>query len=274
MPHAYVTPETLRGTGALNLGTGTGYDVRLRGVVEAVSKEIDRYVVRTFQPQVRTRTFDGDASTLLLVPDLIAVTTLKEDNNEDGTFDTTWNANDYILRPLNADPTEDYGRPYTSIMVSPKSNGTQDEFLAGPQRYEIDGTWGWNAVTRLSAVAASGSLDSTGTSLTVDTAGLEPGQTIIIDSEQIYIRETATTAITAARGVNGSTAGTHGSRSAINYYVYPEPIVEAAIIQAARLWKRKDSGFADQIGFPETGVMVTFRGFDADVKHYCSRTRG
>ena len=268
MPHTYVSVTMLKGTGALNID-GTAFDTRLRQVGEAIADELDRFTARTFQPQVRVKTFPGDDSTLLLVDDLIKVTSLKEDTNKDGTFETTWDATDYILRPLNSTPTKDYGRPYTSIMVNPNSNGSQDIFLPGPQMYEIDGTWGYNAVTRATSVKTSGSLGYTATTVTVNTSGVEPGMTVLIDSEQLYIESTASggTSLTVERAVNGSTAGTHATTATIDRYVYSGPLVEASLIQAARLWKRKDSGFASQVGYPDTGVVVTFRGgLDSDVK--------
>jgi len=271
MPHAYVTLETLKSTGALNLGTGTPYDTRLRQLTEGIAEQVDRYANRaktTFQPRTDTLYFSGDNSTLLLVPDLISITSLKEDNNQDGTFDTTWNANDYFLMPYNADPTSDWGMPYNALQVSPKSNGTQDAFLAGPRRYEIVGTWGYREVTGTTGAKTSGTIGTSGTTtFTADTAGIEPGMTILVQSEQMYVKSTSGTAVTVERGVNGSTATTHATTLDVNYYIYPQPVQEATIIQASRIWKRKDSGFASEVGFPDIGMTTTWRGgLDPDVK--------
>lgn len=268
MPHAYITSTTLKGTGALNID-GTAYDTRLRLLIENISTQVDRHTSRIFQPITATRTFNGDDSTLLLVNDLIAVTSLKEDSDQDGTFDTTWDAKDYMLLPHNAEPTEDWGRPYTYLMVNPKSEGTQDIFLDGLKRYQIVGTFGWNRTVKDTGVDTSGSLGSTATTVNVNTAGIEPGMTIFIDSEQIYVESTgaAGTALTVLRGVNGAASGTHATTAGIDYFLYPGPIAEAVMIQSSRLWKRRESGFANQLGYPDTGIMQTWSGgLDPDVK--------
>ena len=270
MPYAYVTVTTLTSTGALSID-GTAFDARLRQVAEAVTRQIDRYANRTFQTYEATRTFPGLATTLLMVPDLVKVTTLKEDTNYDGTFETTWESTDYILEPENANPTStaENGLPYTRLRVNAASNGTQDLFLAGAKRYQVIGTWGYWEVTRDISVDTSGSLGSTATTINVNTSGIEPGMTVLIDSEMIYVESTgaAGTALTVRRNQNGSTAGTHATTKDVNHYVYPYDIREAAFIQAARLWKRKDSGFASQVGFAEIGQMSVWSGgLDPDVK--------
>jgi hypothetical protein len=226
VPHSYVTVTTMNGTGVLNL-PGTAYDTRIRQFSEGISHQIDTYLGRVVHPRTGTFYFDGHGNNILTVPDLISVTSLKEDNNGDGTFDTVWDADDYLLYPRNALPTQDYGRPYNTVYVNPSSNGTQDEFLAGLNRYEIIGTWGYIDV-RLDSINAAG------------------------------------TALTVLRGQNGSTIGTHADNQDIGYYTYPAPILEAAIIQAARIWKRKDSGFASEVGLDSAPVWRG--GFDPDVK--------
>lgn len=269
MPHAYVSVTFLKGTGALNVD-GTPYDTRLRQLAESVAYEIDRYCNRTFQPYDATFDFPGDGGTILTIRDLIAIGTLKEDDGNDGSFDTNWAAADYILHPLNAQPTDEWGRPYTTIMVSPKSDGSQDVFLAGPNRYRIDGTWGYMGVTRDSGAQTSGTT-GTGTTIPLNTVGVEPGMMILVGSgavrERIYVQSTATNTLTVRRGQYGSTSSNHATTLTVNYFVYPPPIVEAAFIQTARLWTRRNSGFATQLGIPETGVIQTFAGgLDHDVK--------
>lgn len=268
----YISVETLKGTAALNIAssTGTDFDFRLREIGESITRTFDAYMSRVIHPMTRTMYFSGDDSTKLLVPDLVALTTLKEDTNDDGTFETTWGTADYILSPFNADPTSDWGRPYTSVLVSLKTGATQDVFLAGVRNYELTGTWGWRSVTVATGRGCSASIDSTATAIAVNgtlAGAIEIGMTLLVDSEQVYVRAHGSgTSITVDRAVNGSTAGTHGSGSAIRAYTYPEPIVEAALIQAARLWQRRNSGYAGTIGFPDSGVMMVFKKIDDDVR--------
>lgn len=266
MPYSYVSVTVIKGTGAGNID-GTAYDTRLRTLSEAVALQIDRYCGRTFQPYDGTHFYAGDDGTLLIVNDLISLSggTIVEDDNNDGTFDLNWADDDHLFLPRNAQPTSEWGRPYTALMVNPKSNGTQDVFVAGPERYRLIGTFGYSSILRDPAINSSGSL-GTGTTITVDGTSLEPGQTILIDTERIYIRSTSGTSLTVDRGVLNTVVGTHASGTKVQYYDYPAPIKEAALIQSTRLWQRRNSGYASSVGIPETGQIVTWRGLDEDVK--------
>ena len=80
MTNAYASLESIQASAVLNITT-TAYNTRLRELLERVSRLIDRYCNRHFYVLVATRTFDGDGGTELEVPDLIAVTSLKTDDN-------------------------------------------------------------------------------------------------------------------------------------------------------------------------------------------------
>ena len=58
MTNAYADLTTLKSTGVLNI-SGTGYDTRLRELLEAASRLIDRYCNRHFWVLHTTRKFDG-----------------------------------------------------------------------------------------------------------------------------------------------------------------------------------------------------------------------
>lgn len=278
MPYTYINVDTLKGTGALNLN-GTAFDVRLRQLGEAVSTSINGYTNRRFQPFVGTKFYSGNGGAALRVGDFVSIPSagIMEDDTSDGTFNVTWGTLDYIFAPYNADPTGS-GKPYTSIEVSPYSNGTQDAFLAGVRNYRIIGTWGYNIATSLSGHIASANIDTTQTTFnTTASVGsvIAIGDTIRINSEMMYVqnKDAAGTLITVARAQNGSTAGSHGQTTAtITVYAYPSPITEAAFIQVARLWTRKDSAFANSIGFGENVTNVR-PGLDKDVKELLNTYR-
>jgi len=273
MANSYVSLPTVRGTGALDLGTGTALDRRLLLLIEDVSRGVDRFSNRQFFILEEQRQYDGDGKDELLVSDLIAVGTLEEDSNADGTFNTVWNAADYRLWPYNAAPTSSWGRPYSKLVVNTASDGTQDIFQKGQRNYRVTGTWGYTNVTVDSGRNGSDTLDSTSTELvlTGGTNGtfIEVGHTLFLNDEQMYVTSASSgaTAVTVERGVNGSTATAHPT-SDVNVVQYPGPITEAVIMQTSRLCKRKDSAFATEIGFPESGQMMVFRGLDPDVKQF------
>lgn len=259
MSNAYLTLDTLKGTGALNIA-GTAYDARLLSLIENVSRQVDKETNRHFFFETGTKFFDGDGGQELFIPDLISIDTFKEDSNNDGTMETSWATTDYLLEPHNARPTNENGRPYTRIRVSPKTGGTQDVFQKDIKNYELSGTWGFRQVTKDSSRNGTLADGTTGT-LVFDgsTANIEIGQTLLIDSEQTYVKSISGTAAQVDRAVNGSNGTAHTNKDCL-IVQYPGEIVEAIFIQASRLWKRKDSGFASQVGFPETGQLTVFQG--------------
>jgi hypothetical protein len=248
MTNAYVSLDTLKSAGVLNI-TGAGDDKRLLQLIEAVSRLIDRYCNRHFYVLSATRRFDGDGSPTLLVPDLISVDAngLKTDDNRDRVYETTWAATDYLLLPSNADPASSgnpQARPYTRIEADVDA-GTKRAFPAGIRTVQLSGQWGWRRDLKRATETANAIADAATASVTVSSrTDVEAGHTILIDSEQMYVRSYSGNTLTVTRGVNGTTAASHSGGASIDIYEYPDPIVEAAVIQAARLWKRKDSAFA------------------------------
>ena len=268
MTNAYVSVDTLKSSSVLNI-SGAGDDQRLRMVADSVSRMLDRYCNRHFYVLRATRKFDGGGTTLLL-PDLISVDAngFKTDDDKDRTFETTWASTDYLLLPSNADPLtagNPESRPYTTIEVDIDA-GTKNDFPQGRQMVQIAGQWGWWQHLKRAAETANAIADATTTSVTVSSrTDVEAGHTILIDSEQIYVRSYSTNTLTVDRGVNGTTAASHGAGASIDIYEYPGPVVEATIIQTARLWRRKDSAYSGATGFPETGQAKASRGLDPDV---------
>jgi len=270
MNNSYLDLQTIKDQGGFNLSTGTALDKRMLMLLENVSREVDLWCNRFFYYEIATLTFDGPGGGTLRVPDLISLSSVKEDNNLDGTFDTTWGFDDYILYPLRASPTSTSGkaRPYTHLQVSDKSNGTQDEFIREQNNYQLVGTWGFQKVTSDSGL--NGTLaDATATSMVLTgsaTGTIEPGHTCLIDDELVYVITTSGTAATVSRAIN-NTVGTAHTNKSVNLIRFPGAIQEAVLIQTARMWKRKDSGYADTIGLAETGQVVTWAGgLDQDVK--------
>lgn len=282
MPNAYVTLSALKGTAALNF-TGTAYDARLLTLVEAVSRQVDAYCGRHFYPLTETRNFDGPSpsGTRLPLPDFVALTAVTEDTNSDGTFETTWTTSDYVAWPYNAAPTSEWGRGHMALLVNAKSNGSQDAWLTGQQMYQVAGTWGWRAFVVDTGERGSGTLSATGTALTLTASStLSVGETVRVENEYLYVIGTGTAGtatgtgiVTVQRAVNGST-GTAHSTGTVQSLVFPLEVREACLIQVARLLKRRESGFATQIVFLETGAVATFSSeLDPDVKAMLARYR-
>ena len=274
MTNAYADLTTLKSTGALNIA-GTGYDTRLRELLEAASRLIDRYCNRHFWVLNTTRKFDGNGTDSLLVPDLLSVTSLKTDDNKDRAFETTWAATDYLLYPPNAEPTKPWGRPYSRLLVDIEA-GNEDAFTTGRQTVQIDGKWGFRDLTEDSGadINEGAQYSATDTTLTVtDGSKFAVGETLLIESEQLYITAISTNDLTVDRGVNGTTAAVHADSTDISTYRYPEEVVVACLLQTSRLWKRKDSGFSSSVGLPQSGTFKVYQGLDPDVRQLLSPYR-
>jgi hypothetical protein len=74
--------------------------------IESASREIDSYTERVFyqtgsEGTPVTRVYVPQDLYVVETDDIISVTTLKTDSNGDGTFDTTFDASDFQLEPLN-----------------------------------------------------------------------------------------------------------------------------------------------------------------------------
>ena len=89
MTNAYASLTALKSGGSLNI-SGTGDDTRLRRLLEHVSRQGDNVCQRHFFSFTQTKEISGSGfARILLSDDLISVTTLKEDDNLDGTYNIT-----------------------------------------------------------------------------------------------------------------------------------------------------------------------------------------
>ncbi len=141
MTNAYADLDTLKSPAVLNL-TGSAFDSRLLALLEDVSRWIDTHCNRHFYVLTASRRFDGAGGTQLLIPDLVSLTTLASDEDQDRVFETTWSNSDYLLYPLNAEPQQPWGRPHSRILVDTAA-GSRASFPSGPSTVEITGRWGF-----------------------------------------------------------------------------------------------------------------------------------
>lgn len=274
--NAYVSVDAFKGSGVLDI-TGTSEDTRIRLLLEAVSRQVNRHCRRHFFVLEMARKFNGDGGLTLHVPDLISIDTsgLKTDDNKDRTFETTWPTTAYLLLPSNSNPTgkTDLSQPYRVIEVD-VDRGTEDCWTKGIETVQVDGKWGWWEWTVAATETLGADITATATSITVSArTDIEAGHTILIGTEQIYVKSYSTNTLTVVRGVNGSTAATATSGAAISIYQYPDAVREAVIIEAARLWKRRSSGFASVIGLETGEFAVVTGGLSSESKMFLSSYR-
>ncbi len=111
----------------------------------AASRAVDHYCGRVFwdADSSSARTFRTDDPWTVRVPDFHTITSVKTDETDDGTYDTTWSASDYVLSPADGVVNGDTGWPYHTIeAVESRCFPTRGRRY----RVEIDARWGWAAV--------------------------------------------------------------------------------------------------------------------------------
>ena len=221
-----------------NPAAGAGDDDEMFQLLLAVSEWVDHHCNRHFYPRTQTLELDGNGSARLLVPDLISLTSLKEDTTDDKTFNETWAANDYWLEPYNAEPAQHWGQPYTSIRV--RQHGTKDAFSVGEQHFQVAGIWGYRRFKEDSGTDLNdASMTTTKTTVAVDDGTqFAIGQTIMIGDEQMLITNISSNNLTVTRAINGTTAVAHADSSDVYILRWPASVERAALIQTSRIWTR------------------------------------
>ena len=119
-------------------------DTLLENAIEGASRRIDGYCGRRFYQQNATLSLYAiDSYTLPTQDDLYSVTTLKTDDDGDGSYETTWTAGvDYQVEPLDAVIT---GQPIRTITAIGGKTFPLFSLPALPSA-QIVGVWGWSSI--------------------------------------------------------------------------------------------------------------------------------
>ena len=275
--HTYASADELRDyLAGTSFSSGWTSDAgSIRRILEASSRRIDLYCEGgTFGPLTETRLYDIGSGSLVQSPQyavvagtdaiattvalanvipldgwLISTTTVTAYDDTDrgaSTVLTEGYANDFFLMPYNA-------APKTVFKLNEDTSNTLD---SGQQTLSILGEWGYTADT-LSVTTADAIGSTTATSVSVTSAtDLGPAQTVLIDSEQLYITAISGNTLTVQRGVNGTTAATHSGGAGLTRYDYPELIVQACLDIAKLTFRNRDLGSVGTIGAGEMSMTV------------------
>jgi hypothetical protein len=137
----YVDREDLKST--LSLQGFTYADADIDRAISAASRGIDEVTSRRFYPDadaLQVRYYTPRCSDNLWIDDLITLTSLKTDQNGDGTFEITWTlTTDFLLEPLNAILN---GRPFNHVTLAER--GTK-RFYNYRRSVELTGKFGWSS---------------------------------------------------------------------------------------------------------------------------------
>lgn len=235
----------------------TAKDSKIDRLIAAASRYIENYTDRLFIPWTGTKEFDYQGvSQLILGDDLLSVTSLSKDG-------TAISASNYFLYPLNA---LDKNKPYLWIELL----FTSDLFQFTDTRQSaiaIAGKWGYSELTRLLTTINEGEeFAADDVTLTVtDGANADIGQTLLIESEQLWVSNVSTNDLTVSRAQNGTTAAAHADGTAV-YVIEPvDDIKLACQVLVARNLQRADAAWSDRIGTPQQGYTY-IKSVPAEVK--------
>jgi hypothetical protein len=202
----YTTREKVKA--ALEVA-GTDANAAIDQHIEGASREIDRILGRRFLPKTQTRRYrwpqgNGAGQVLYLDEDLISVSGITSENG-----DVTVPVGEVFLEPGNDGP------PYSRIEIDTSTTDANAAFAAGdtPQRaVAVTGSWGYTAANITAGTVTSGlASDASATSFVCSNAALiDVGDTLLIESEQLFVSERGTFDSTAnlAGDLTANKAGT------------------------------------------------------------------
>lgn len=229
-------------------------------VLEAVSRAVDRGLEWQFYNALaQTMYLNGSGQRVLRLRSaavvrggahagLLSVSSVTIDENDDGTYEKTVVENtDFWL-------SERFGSdgPYTTLEAMTRSTQIPGGWWRGPRTVKVIGETGYSNETEAAGTLGAAIVDTTGTSVTM-TAGhtVQAGNTIVIDSEHLFVSAVSTNTLTVQRGVNGSTVASHLISTAVSRRRYPRPIELAVTMQAARLIRDGLTGFSGSVANPD-----------------------
>lgn len=108
--------------------------------LEAASRWLDERLDTRFRATAETRYYTARWFDLLHVDDLVSVTSLKTDDDDDGVYETVWATTDYRLEPRNAALNN---RPYRAIRYT--TNGRYSFPTKVEDGVEVTGLFGYAA---------------------------------------------------------------------------------------------------------------------------------
>lgn len=126
--------------------TGTRYaDTDITLCILAASRAIDWACGRRFyldDDATSVRYFTPDDDDILMIDDIVEITSVQVDRDGDGTYEETWTAGTHYLRePANAAADSE---PYSELHTRPTSGREWPECV--PQSVKVTGQFGWPSV--------------------------------------------------------------------------------------------------------------------------------
>jgi hypothetical protein len=187
MPNFYTSREAVKRAVRLN---GNENDEAVDRLIESASRRIDDETHRWFIPQTATKLYRwpgrfGAGDVLYLDTDLLSVTTLQTKAQDSSP--TTISSDDFFLEPSNF-------TPYNRIEIDISSNASFEGGDTSQRSISVAGSWGYSNATKSVGTVTSGlAADATATEFVCSNSslasGINVGDTLLIESEQVFVSE-------------------------------------------------------------------------------------
>ena len=240
----YTTVEEVR-TEYLDIA-GNSDDATMLKFIRSVSREIDSHAGWFFYPFIETRYFDvgvgARGNSLYFDAPLLAVTTLT--NGDTNVITST----QYVFSPRNPNDS-----PKWKLQLL-TSAGVNWEYGDDPQNaVTLLGVWGYHehyddAWQNVGTIGTAAGINSSVTTFDL-TAGhsVKAGQLLKCETEFIYVgTRDGDTVSDLVRGVNGSTAASHATASALEAWTVDERLAQLARVASAMRYHERQHPGTDQ----------------------------
>lgn len=180
----YCTRESVKRVGSIN---GASKDAIIDRLIESQSRRLDLMTRRFFIPRTETRLYRwpplqrSRSIVLWLDQDLLSVTTLQTKAQD--TTPTTISSSDFFVEPNNLGP------PFNRIEIDLSSSAAFESGDTPQRSISVLGSWGYGNDTRSAGTVASGLASSASATTMVisDSSLIGVGDTLLIESEQIFV---------------------------------------------------------------------------------------
>lgn len=225
-------------------------------VLEVVSRSCDKWLERRFYHETATAYFDGNGMRKLTLArvanepgrgDLLSATSVKLDDDRNGVYEITLVQNtDYRLT------SKGEGGAYRQLEALPELSTQIGYWPSWSHCIEVAGVWGFSQETESAGTLGAAIADTTTTTVTM-TSGhtVQAGNTIIVGSEQMFVRSVNVNELTVKRGVNSSTAAAALISAAVTRRRYPMEIEQVVVMETARLIRDGITGFSGGVANAE-----------------------
>ena len=261
MPHTYASVADLDNFIVDNGGTVLNSQpanviARKLAVLESSSRRVDAFCDRSrfgsgFGPRLGTNRYTVRGRSLWLADDLLAITaTVTATDTVNGTATNIVDETDYLKHT-----GEDYeSTPYRQLTIH---EGSSSDWGVATRGNSVPGKWGYQDSRLTLTPTVNEALDTSETGIDVTaTTDLSAGLTLLLDSEQVYIRSISSLTLTVDRAVNGTTAAAHNTGIAIARYQYPSEVTDTTLRIALKRWAARGAGADGGDGAFDMGAVV------------------